>query len=283
MSTIEPKVIKNIIEAALLAAGQPLPLERIAALFIYDETVQLTDIQQAIAQLMLECADRGVELKEVGSGYRMQAKQDYAPWLVHLWEEKPPRYSRAVLETLVLIAYRQPITRGEIEDVRGVSVSSHIVKTLQEREWVRVVGHRDVPGRPALYATTKGFLDYFNLRSLDELPSLAEIKDLDNINAELALAAENFAARSTDRPENEFSDAEEFVAEALFTGAGLSVAEAPAAAYEEPSAGEEPAAGKEPSAQEARGFTDTKTVAVARASINTEESVSISALPVIAE
>jgi segregation and condensation protein B len=145
-------------------------------------------IKQAIARIQDECANRSIELKEVGSGYRFQVKQDYAQWSAKLWEERPARYSRATLETLALIAYRQPITRGEIEEVRGVSVSSQIIKSLMERDWIKVVGHRDVPGKPALYATTKEFLDYFNLKSLEELPSLAELRDIDTINAELELS-----------------------------------------------------------------------------------------------
>jgi len=186
--SLEQSFINKVVEAALMAAGQPLSLDKLHSLFNEQIDVEKDHIKQALDQLSEDFGSRGVELKEVSSGYRIQAKQDFAPWLAKLWEEKPPRYSRAVLETMVLIAYRQPITRGEIEDVRGVSVSSHIIKSLLERDWVRVVGHRDVPGRPALYATTKGFLDYFNLKSLDELPSLSEIKDLDSINVQLNLA-----------------------------------------------------------------------------------------------
>lgn len=144
-------------------------------------------IIEVIASLQADYAGRAMELKEVASGYRFQVRQGYADYVGKLWEEKPSKYSRALLETLVLIAYRQPITRGEIEAIRGVSVSSHIIKTLVEREWVRVIGHRDVPGKPAIYGSTREFLDYFNLTSLDELPSLEEIKDLDKIAPELAL------------------------------------------------------------------------------------------------
>ncbi|MFV2056977.1 MAG: SMC-Scp complex subunit ScpB [Thiohalomonadales bacterium] len=180
--------IKNVIEAALLAYGKPINFDSIFRLFQDDEEIDKASIRDAITSIEQDCQDRGVELKQVGSGYRFQAKQAYAKWLQPLWQEKPPRYSRALLETMVLIAYKQPITRGEIEDVRGVSVSSHIIKTLQERDWVRVVGHRDVPGKPALFATTKEFLDYFNLSSLEQLPSLSQIKDLDKINEELNLS-----------------------------------------------------------------------------------------------
>jgi len=183
--TMQENEIKNVIEADLFAFGKPLTLDAITNLFLDDDDVTKDVVRKAIESLEVECQARGVELKKVDSGYRFQAKQDYAKWLQPLWEEKPPRYSRALLETMVLIAYKQPITRGEIEDVRGVSVSSHIVKTLQERDWIRVVGHRDVPGKPALFATTKGFLDYFNLDSLEQLPSLAQIRDLDKINEEL--------------------------------------------------------------------------------------------------
>ena len=178
--------LKHIIEAALMASGEPMSVERIEGLFNEDAAPPSRDmIREALERLAEESENRGVELKQVGSGYPFQAKQEYASWVGRLWEEKPPRYSRALLETLVLVAYKQPITRGEIEDIRGVAVSSHIIKTLQEREWIRVVGHRDVPGRPALYATTRAFLDYFNLKSLEELPTLAEIRDLDKISAEL--------------------------------------------------------------------------------------------------
>lgn len=152
------------------------------------ETVNLKrSIVEVIQSLQADYAGRAMELKEVASGYRFQVRQDYADYVGKLWEERPAKYSRALLETLVLVAYRQPITRGEIESIRGVSVSTHIMKTLMEREWVRVVGHRDVPGKPAIYGTTKEFLDYFNLKSLDELPTLAEIKDLDKLVPELQL------------------------------------------------------------------------------------------------
>jgi segregation and condensation protein B len=137
--------------------------------------------------LQAEYTGRGIELKQVGSGFRIQVCQGYEPWIARLWQEKPPRYSRALLETLAIIAYRQPITRGEIEEIRGVGVSANITRTLQEREWVKVVGHRDVPGKPALFGTTREFLDYFNLRSLDELPTLAELKDIDSLYPELDL------------------------------------------------------------------------------------------------
>jgi len=177
--------LKQIIEAALLAAGEPLDHARIAALFGETEQPSSADISKALEELEADCADRGVELRRVASGYRLQVRQSLQEWVSRLWTERPQRYSRAMLETLALIAYRQPITRGEIESVRGVSLSSNIIRTLQEREWIRVVGHRDVPGKPALFGTTRAFLDHFGLESLDELPSLSEIHDLDSLEPEL--------------------------------------------------------------------------------------------------
>ncbi|MGB8716560.1 MAG: SMC-Scp complex subunit ScpB, partial [Rhodanobacteraceae bacterium] len=154
---------------------------------LFDETTPpaSSEIAAALAQLREACEGRGVELVEVASGYRYQVRSDYHPWVNRLWAERQARYSRALLETLALIGYRQPVTRGEIEQVRGVAVSTSIVRTLEEREWIRVVGYRDVPGKPALYGTTKAFLDYFKLKSLDELPTLAEVRDLDNFDPEL--------------------------------------------------------------------------------------------------
>ncbi len=182
-----PEQLRNIVEATLFAASEPLNVERLQLLFEEGEQPAKDTLQQTLLELQQEYQARGIELKEVASGYRFQARQEVSPWVSRLWEEKPPRYSRATLETLALVAYRQPITRGEIEDIRGVSVSSHIVKTLQERNWIRIVGHRDVPGRPAIYATTREFLDYFNLKSLDQLPPLAELMDIDKFNEELDL------------------------------------------------------------------------------------------------
>lgn len=184
--TFEPEKLKQIIEGALLAAGKPLSLQRLAELFEDPEPRPGRDeIQAALEDLASECSHRSYEIVEVASGYRIQVKESLAPWVSRLWEEKPQRYSRALLETLALVAYRQPITRGEIEDIRGVAVSTNIVRTLLDRDWVRVVGHREVPGRPAMYATTRAFLDYFNLKNLDQLPSLAAIRDLDSISTEL--------------------------------------------------------------------------------------------------
>ncbi|MCP4127406.1 MAG: SMC-Scp complex subunit ScpB [Gammaproteobacteria bacterium] len=170
-----------------MAAGRPLTLDRMLELFLEDERPDRSTMREAIEELREEYVDRSVELLETGAGFRINVRSEYATWVSRLWEERPPRYSRAMLETLSLIAYRQPITRGEIEDVRGVSVSSSIIKTLMERSWIREVGHRDVPGRPALLATTKEFLNYFGLKTLNDLPTLAEIKDMDSINCELDL------------------------------------------------------------------------------------------------
>lgn len=180
--------LKNIIEGALLAAGGPLTLDSLLGLFGTDEEAPAREaLQVALATLEEDYRDRGIELALVAGGYRIQVRKECAPWIARLWDEKPPRYSRALLETLALIAYRQPITRGEIEEIRGVAVSTNIVKTLLEREWVRVVGHRDVPGRPSLYATTRKFLDYFGLKSLNELPTLAELRDPEFLGDDLPL------------------------------------------------------------------------------------------------
>jgi segregation and condensation protein B len=185
--------LKPIIEAALLAASQPLSPAQLSELFVEEDGVDRSQIAMALEALAEDCNGRGVELKEVGSGFRYQVRHDVHPWVSRMWTEKPSRYSRALLETLALIAYRQPITRPEIEQIRGVVVSSNIIKTLEEREWIRVVGHRDVPGKPALFGTTRGFLDYFNLKSLDELPPLSEIRDLED--PQLRLDDEPFPPR----------------------------------------------------------------------------------------
>jgi len=176
--------LKQIIEGAILAAEAPLSIDQLMHLFEDDEPERV-DVRDVLQEIKQDCEGRGFELKQVASGYRFQVRSSYGEWVSRLWKEKPPRYSRALLETLALIAYKQPITRGDVEEIRGVAVSTNIIRTLLEREWVRIVGHRDVPGHPALYATTKNFLDYFNLRNLDELPSLAEIKDLTQANEEL--------------------------------------------------------------------------------------------------
>lgn len=198
---MDKKELKKIIEGALLAYGQPLSVDKLQSLFVVDTELEdesaeaapevtKEDIKIALEELQQECDERGYELKQVASGWRFQVREEAATWVNRLWEEKPQRYSRALMETLAIIAYRQPVTRGDIEEIRGVAVSSNIIKTLSEREWVKVVGHRDVPGRPSLYATTKTFLDYFNLKSLEELPSLKELTDIESLTPELALTDE---------------------------------------------------------------------------------------------
>jgi segregation and condensation protein B len=182
--------LKKIIEGAVLASPKPISYEKIMALFEESAKPNKSELVKAFKALQEDYQERGIELQEVASGLRFQVSKSVTTWVSRLQEERPQRYSRALLETIAIIAYRQPITRGGIEEVRGVAVSSQIIRTLQEREWVRVVGHLDVPGRPALYATTKQFLDYFNLKNLNELPPLSEIKDLEQLNRELELEAD---------------------------------------------------------------------------------------------
>ncbi len=190
MTSMTPEQLQHILEAALMVAGRPLSINQLQKLFADGEEPANAEIKQALKQLRERYAERGIELTEVASGYQFQAKKELSLWLSKLWEERPPRYGRALLETLALIAYRQPITRAEIEEIRGVTVSSHITKTLLEREWIKVIGYRDVPGKPALFGTTKNFLDHFNLKTLDELPTLAEIRDLDSQEAKLHVQLE---------------------------------------------------------------------------------------------
>jgi len=204
---METQQIKNIIEGALLAAGRPLKLEDMEGLFKEEERPDRGVLREALKTLEADYQERAIDLRQVASGYRIEVRQEVAPWVSRLWEERPSRYSRALLETLALIAYRQPITRGEIEEVRGVSVSSSIIRTLQERGWIKVVGHRDVPGRPAMFGTTREFLDYFGLKSMDELPTLAEIRDIDSINVELELDPDNqYAAQGGDKGQSQAED-----------------------------------------------------------------------------
>lgn len=198
----EIPALKQIIEGAILAADQPLSIDLMIHLFEHEPPTR-AEVREALATITEECDGKGFELKEVASGYRFQVKTEYGQWVSRLWDERPPRYTRALLETLALIAYKQPITRGDIEEIRGVTVSTNIMRTLLEREWIRVVGHRDVPGKPAIYATTKSFLDYFNLSSLDELPTLSEIKDLDKVNEELDLDDEIVESRTLEIPTDE--------------------------------------------------------------------------------
>ncbi len=183
-STLE---LKNIIEAALLVADSPLSTSKLLALFPRDAQPSRDEIQAVINELCQDYQDRGVEIMKIGNAYRFQSCERYAPWLQRLSDSRPPRYSRALLETLSIIAYRQPVTRGDIEDIRGVSVSSDTIRTLLNREWIRQVGHRDVPGRPGLFGTTQQFLEYFNLKSLSELPILIEKRDLDEIARDMNL------------------------------------------------------------------------------------------------
>ncbi|ALN80563.1 SMC-Scp complex subunit ScpB [Lysobacter antibioticus] len=187
-------LVTRIVEAALLAANQPLTLAQLHALFPEDQPAPADSVETALETLREGCAERGVELVELASGFRFQVQADVHAWVARLWTERQTRYTRATLETLALIAYRQPITRGEIEQVRGVAVSSNIIKALEEREWIRVVGHRDVPGKPALFGTTKAFLDYFGLKRLDELPPLSELKDIGELEPQLPLDGEAIAA-----------------------------------------------------------------------------------------
>lgn len=197
---VDAALLRKIIEGAILAAGQPMTIARLLELFDDAVAPSKDEIAAALLDIQAASAERGFELKEVASGWRFQVRDNLAPWVNRLWEEKPQKYSRALLETLALVAYRQPITRGDIEEIRGVAVSSHIMKTLLERDWVKVVGHRDVPGRPSLFATTRQFLDYFNLKSLDELPSLSEIRDLDELNPVLDLGEAGLGEKDTDPP-----------------------------------------------------------------------------------
>jgi segregation and condensation protein B len=212
---MDQQLITRIVEAALLASPQPLTLAQLHGLFPEEQPAPAGSVEQALEQLREACAERGVELVEVASGFRYQVKEEVHGWVSRMWTERKTKYTRATLETLALIAYRQPITRGEIEQVRGVAVSSNIIQALEEREWIRVVGHRDVPGKPALYGTTKGFLDYFGLKRLDELPPLSELRDIGELEPQLQFddgmpvgnmalegdAASNEIPSGTDEPE----------------------------------------------------------------------------------
>ncbi len=202
--------IKNIIEAALMVSTKPLSIASILNLFESEQTLQpeRNDIRAALEELQQDYSGRGIELAEIASGFRVQARDEFAPWVNHLFDERPPRYSRALLETLAIIAYRQPITRGEIEEIRGVSVSGTIIKTLFEREWIKGVGHRDVPGKPELLVSTKAFLDYFNLKKLSDLPALADIKDFDSINPDLFEALEGDAKSAAEKAKDDIKNVE---------------------------------------------------------------------------
>ncbi|MGK0269393.1 MAG: segregation and condensation protein B [Cocleimonas sp.] len=184
---MQAEKLKNVLEAILISADKPLAIEKLLGFFQEEDLVNRNDLKKALFDLQQSFTNQGFELIETASGYRFQTKEEYKQWVTQHWDEKPAKYSRALLETLALIVYRQPITRAEIEDIRGVAVSSHIIKTLQERDWIRIVGHKEVPGRPSLLGTTRHFLDYFNLKSLDEMPSLSEIQDIDKLYPELNL------------------------------------------------------------------------------------------------
>jgi segregation and condensation protein B len=202
---MEQQEIQHFVEAALLAAARPLGVDQLQGLFDGRSTPEKSEIREALDKLNKEYEKRGIEIAEVASGFRLQIKSSMADRLQKLWEDRPPRYSRALFETLALVAYRQPITRGEIEDIRGVAVSSNIVRTLLERDWIRVVGHRDVPGRPAMFGTTKSFLDYFGLKKLDDLPELADLSDWESLRIQLDLPDVDMNGGDPERPEEEFA------------------------------------------------------------------------------
>lgn len=204
---MDDNAIKYFVESALLAAGRPLSVDQIQKLFDDDAMPEKSQIRQAIGSLRDDYADRGIKITEVASGFRAQIEGNMVERLQKLWQERPPRYSRALFETLALIAYRQPMTRGEIEEIRGVAVSANMVRSLLEREWVRIVGHRDVPGRPAMFGTTRQFLDYFGLKKLDELPPLADLSDWESLRVQLNLpAVEEEEDGHGDKPETGASD-----------------------------------------------------------------------------
>ncbi len=206
MTSISDEQLKGILEAALSAAGRPLSVDRLLGLFSEAEQPSREQILKALETLALEYEGRAIALKETASGFRIQVRAEFAPWVARLWEERPGRYSRALMETLALITYRQPITRAEIEDVRGVSVSTSIINTLQDREWIRVVGHRDVPGKPAMYGTTRQFLDDFGLKSLDDLPTLAELRDIEAISAEFDVQVTQEQAEGSETEDAQIQD-----------------------------------------------------------------------------
>lgn len=193
---MERNEIKHVLEAAMLAAGRPLALDQLRSLFGAEQPPERAELRAALDELQADYAGRGIMVNEVASGFRIEVRPAMAPWLGRLWEERPPRYSRALMETLAIVAYRQPVTRGDVEQVRGVVVTTNIMRTLMERGWIKVVGYRDVPGKPAMYGTTREFLDYFGLRHLEDLPPLAEIRDLDRLTAQLELAEGGFGVET---------------------------------------------------------------------------------------
>ena len=212
MSQVSEK-LKPIIEAILFASTEPVSLSNLLKLLDAEqESIERDDVKAALDELANDCENRGIELMNLASGYQYRVRVDFSPWLAKIWQEKPPRYSRALLETLALIIYRQPITRAEIEEVRGVAVSSNIIRTLIEREWVKIVGYKDVPGKPAMFATTKQMLDYFNLKSLSDLPTLPELADLESAGEQLEIALQENAITlelSEDEQESLSADAAE--------------------------------------------------------------------------
>ena len=200
--------VKNVIEAALLAAGRPLAVDELISLFDERDGTLADEVRAALAALGADYETRGVELTEVASGYRIQIRAAVAAPVSRLWQERPAKYSRALLETLALVAYRQPITRGEIEQIRGVTVNPNIIKTLLERSWIRVVGHRDVPGKPELLGTTRDFLDYFSLKKLDDLPTLAQLKELEDLRVQLTLPGADPQVSTADEVETQAADSD---------------------------------------------------------------------------
>ncbi|MDB4522141.1 SMC-Scp complex subunit ScpB [Gammaproteobacteria bacterium] len=209
-STSQPNELKNIIEAAIMVSGEPITVDRLLGMFTDTTKPERSAVKDLLFELEQEYANRGFELKRIDKGYRLQTREEYSPWLARLTAGRPPRYSRAMLETLAIIAYRQPVTRGEIEEIRGVAVSTDIIRTLVERDWIRQVGVRDVPGKPALFATTRTFLEYFNLEGLSQLPSLQDIRDLDTIadelNMKLPLESRNEESADADDSEKDEDD-----------------------------------------------------------------------------
>lgn len=257
--TIAPELLRRIVEGALLAAGQPLSEDRLLSLIDEGERPEKAELKTVLEEIVANCSERGFELKQVASGWRFQVPEDLAPWVNRLWEEKPQKYSRAILETMAIIAYRQPITRGDIEEIRGVAVSSHIVKTLSERGWIKVVGQRDVPGKPSLYATTREFLDYFNLRTLDDLPTLAEIRDIDSLNQALDLGQQGGAETElADDIDGEVDSGEPTAEPAEVEAAGTE--EGAETSVEQDSSEEAAPFGDELSEQESEGNMEGETV-----------------------
>jgi segregation and condensation protein B len=230
--------VKNVIEAALLAAGRPLAEDELVTLFDERDGSNADEVRLALASLTADYETRGLELLEVASGYRIQIKAAVAQPVSRLWQERPAKYSRALLETLALVAYRQPITRGEIEQIRGVAVNPNIIKTLLERNWIRVVGHRDVPGKPELLGTTREFLDYFSLKKLDDLPTLAQLKELEDLRIQLTLPGAE-AAVTTDAPASDAAGEPESAAASEAAAAPDSVDEAHSGIEDETDADDE--------------------------------------------